>query len=348
MIDLRSEAVAPLHPAVREALTNAPDGSDAYDEDPAVLALETRLKEMFGMGTALLVPTGRLANSLAMGMLSRPGTEALFDADAHVLSSEYGMTCRLWGIQTRTYPTPAGRLEQGSLDPLLHSMENTTVPTSVVGVEDTHTAHGGVVQSIPVLRAIAERVRQRGASFLCDGARLWYANVVQQVPWTAYGQIFDALTVSLVKGVGGPVGAAVLFREEVREEARTVRRMIGGAWVRPGPLAAAASAGIDHNVPLLGKDCSRAARLAAQLRAELADSRVVQETNVVMFDVPNSAHFFERCREEGVLLFRYTKTRMRVCFHRGVSDADTRAAGEVLVRAYAELTGIQKERGDAA
>src|SRR5216683_5500700 len=87
--DLRSEAVAPLNPLVRQALAAAPDGSDSYDEDAAVLDLEERLKAMFGMRTALFVPTGRLANTLAVGILGGLNSEMLCELNAHMVRSEY-------------------------------------------------------------------------------------------------------------------------------------------------------------------------------------------------------------------------------------------------------------------
>jgi threonine aldolase len=330
VVDLRSEAVAPLHPAVRLALSQAPEGSDSYDEDPSVHELEQRLADMFGMDCALLVPTGRLANTLAVGALSTPGSEVLADADSHIVRSEYGLVARLWGLLTRTFTSDHGRASPEHLSPLLGRLENVTVPTSLVCVEDTHSLHGGTVQNLAAMRGIADVLAKRGVKLYCDGARLWYANVVQEVPWVAYGGLYDGLSVSLVKGIGAPVGAAVLLREGQRSRLRDLRRMLGGAWVRPGPLAHAALRALEVNLPDVHHDCVNAARLAATLRREFPGLVIQQETNVVMFDVPDAAAFFEKCRAAGVLVFRYTPTRIRLVLHRGIAPESADRAAAVL------------------
>src|SRR5487761_983182 len=304
MIDLRSEAVAPLHPEVRYALSQAPEGSDSYDEDPSVRELESRVADMFAMGSALFVPTGRMANLLAIGALTEPGGEALLDADAHIVRSEYGMISRLWGVQTRTFPAERGRVSWQHLGPLLSTLENPTVRTVLVCVEDTHSVHGGVPQELTATAEIADQLTSRGIKLYCDGARLWYANTVQDVPLTRYGSLYDGLSVSLVKGIGAPVGAVVMLRESRRPEMRRLRRMLGGAWVRPGPLAYAALRALDVSRQDARRDRATAASLAAVLRDELPELDIRQATNVVMFDVPDAAVFFAKAEAAGVLVFR--------------------------------------------
>jgi threonine aldolase len=345
VIDLRSEAVAPLHPEVRAALSRAPEGSDSYDEDPSVGELEARLAEMFGMGCALFVPTGRLANMMAVGALASPGTEILLDANAHIVRSEYAVIPRVWGTMTRTFFSGSSQTRTGDVLPLLIQLENTTVPTSLVCVEDTHSVHGGIAQDLDAMRDLAQLLASRSINLYCDGARLWYANAVQRVPWSAYGAIYDGLSVSLVKGIGAPVGAAVMLRENQRSRLRELRRMLGGAWVRPGPLAKAALCALEVNLPKVESDCLHAARLAAAIRLKLPGLNVRQQTNVVMFDVPDAASFFEKCQAAGVLVFRYTPTRVRAVLHRGITAEAVDHAAEVLTDALGSLRAGEV-RGD--
>src|SRR5262249_55453040 len=152
--------------------------------------------------------------------------------------------------------------------PLLSRLENTTVPTSLVCVEDTHSIHGGIAQDFGALSDLAHVLASRNISLYCDGARLWYANVAQGVPRAEYGGIYDGLSLSLVKGIGAPVGAAVLLRENQRPRLREFRRMLGGAWVRPGPLARAALCALEVNLADAQRDCDHAARLVAALRRD--------------------------------------------------------------------------------
>jgi threonine aldolase len=295
-----------------------------------VRELESRIADMFAMGSALFVPTGRLANLMAIGALTEPGTEALLDADAHVMRSEYGMVSRVWGVQTRTFVADCGRVTWTGISPLLAGLENPTVRTALVCLEDTHSVHGGVAQDLACIAELAGKLAPLGIGLYCDGARLWYANAVQDVPLARYGQQYDGLSVSLVKGIGAPVGAVVMLREPRRPELRRLRRMLGGAWVRPGPLAHAALRALDVGRQDARRDCANAALLAAALRGELPELEVRQETNVVMFDVPDSAAFFENAKAAGVLVFRYTPTRIRAVLHRGITAADAERAAAIL------------------
>lgn len=338
LIDLRSEAVAPLHPRVRAALAEAPEGSDAYDEDPSVHELEQRVAEMFGMRSALLVPTGRLANAMAVGLLAGPGTEVLAESDAHLVRSEYGLATRLWAVQFRTFGSLSGRVTAAAVEPLLDGLENTTVPTRLLCVEDTHTAHGGYAQDMAAVERLAGLLASRNVALYCDGARLWYANAIQQVPLATYRRCYDGLAVSLVKGIGAPCGAMLLMRDELRDRMREMRRMLGGAWVRPAPLARAALCALEVNRADPLRDCVNAALFANLLRADLPQLRLLQETNIVMFDVPDSALFFDKCRTTGVLVFRYTPTRIRAVFHRGITEADVTVAAQAIRDTYLSLT----------
>lgn len=336
--DLRSEAVAPLHPLVRQALAGAPDGSDAYDEDGTVLELEERLKAMFGMRTALFVPTGRLANTLAVGVLAGLHNEMLCELNAHIVRSEYGLSSRLWGIQTRTFSSDHGRVAPENVLPLLRQLENTTVRTTLVCVEDTHGLEGGVAQETDALRSVATLLKERSIRFYCDGARIWYANIRHGVPWTFYGEVYDGISVSLVKGVGAPVGAAILLREDRRSELRDLRRMVGGAWVRPGPLASAALCALDVNRDDARADCANAVLLADHIRSECPGLDVRQETNIVMFDVPDASDYFERCRAAGVMIFRFTPSRIRAVTHRGVGKDDIDRVAKLMCTVYREVS----------
>jgi threonine aldolase len=338
IVDLRSEAVAPLHPLVRQALAAAPDGSDAYDEDAAVRELEEHLKAMFGMGTALLVPTGRLANTLAVGILAGLGSEVLCDCNAHMVRSEYGLLSRLWGVQTRTFSSDHGRVVPEDVMPLLSQLENTTVRTALVCIEDTHGFEGGVAQDTDALCSVARLLKDRRVQFYCDGARIWYANVRHRVPWNWYGEVYDGMSVSLVKGIGAPVGAAVLLREDKRAELRDLRRMVGGAWVRPGPLASAALCALDVNRDDARTDCTSAALLADHLRSGCPGLKVSQETNIVMFDVPDATDYFEGCRTAGVMIFRFTPSRVRAVTHRGLSGDDIHRAAKLMCAVYREVS----------
>src|SRR5256714_12296600 len=89
-IDLRSDTVTKPSAAMRRAMAEAEVGDDQYGEDPTVRLLEETVAALFGFDDALFVPTGIMANHLAIRMLLGPGEELLCDADAHIVAHENG------------------------------------------------------------------------------------------------------------------------------------------------------------------------------------------------------------------------------------------------------------------
>src|SRR5262249_14445363 len=109
-IDLRSDTVTRPTPAMRAAMAEAEVGDDVYGEDPTVKALERRTPHLGGMEAALFVPSGTMANQIAVGVHAAPGDELLCDPTAHVYVWEGGGIARLSGVTTRTVPGDGGLL----------------------------------------------------------------------------------------------------------------------------------------------------------------------------------------------------------------------------------------------
>ncbi|HET9894116.1 MAG TPA: beta-eliminating lyase-related protein [Streptosporangiaceae bacterium] len=341
VIDLQSEVAAGIDPQVRHALLTASDGSDCYDTNAHVHELEERVAATFGMAEALFMPTGRMANTVAIGVLSPEAAEVVLEARSHIMTSEYGMLARLLSLQSKTYLSPDGAVRVDQVLPLIAEQENRTLGRGVVAVEDTHLASGGVPQDVGVLRALSGHVRTAGRAMYCDGARLWHSMAATGQRPAAYGEIFDAISVSMVKGPGAPVGAVAVFARPQRALARDIRRMLGGGWAAPGALAAAALRALDVNLPELAGHCQRAAHLACLLSAELGPHRVRCSTNMVLFDVPRSDVFFDWCAERGLLLFRHAPAVMRAVVHAGVREQDIERAARIIAEQDARGQAIQ-------
>ena len=88
-------------------MAEAEVGDDVYGEDPTVNALEARTAELLGKEAALFVPSGTMANQIAIGLHAGPGDELICDATAHVYRWEGGGIARLWGVTTRTIGSTA-------------------------------------------------------------------------------------------------------------------------------------------------------------------------------------------------------------------------------------------------
>ena len=331
VVDLRSDTVTKPTPAMRAAILEAEVGDDVYGEDPTVGALEAKVAELFGFEAALFVPTGVMANHIALRMLVSPGGELIADADAHILAHENAGLAWHGGIQTRTTLTSNGLLTPDDVARLFRHGSPHTLGTTAVELENTHNRGGGSVYGIDHLRAIREVADAHGIAVHIDGARLWNAHVATGTPLLEYGAIADTMSVCLSKGLGAPVGSVALLRSEQREEAVLMRHRLGGGWRQAGLLAAAGIYALDHHIGRLAEDHANARLLHRQLRAAGLAARL-PETNIVLVDVPDAAAMAARAAEHNVRVSGFGPQLLRLVTHLDVTEKDCVFAAEVLAR----------------
>lgn len=332
VVDLRSDTVTKPTPAMRAAILDAEVGDDVYGEDPTVAALEAKVADLFGFEAeaALFVPTGVMANHIALRMLLSPGSELIADADAHILAHEDAGLAWHGGIQTRTTLTPEGLLSAEDVRRLIRPHVPHTLGTTAVELENTHNRGGGSVYSIDHLRSIRQIADERGISIHIDGARIWNAHVATGTPLREYGAIADTLAVCLSKGLGAPVGSVVLLsKPEQRAQAVLMRHRLGGGWRQAGLLAAAGVYALDHHITRLAEDHANARLLAATLQNAGLSVRAPQ-TNIVLVDVPDAPAIAARAAEQNVRVSAFGPALLRLVTHLDVTEKDCLLAAEVL------------------
>lgn len=335
-MDLRSDTVTRPTDAMRAAMVAADVGDDVYGEDPTITRLEARVAEMFGHEAALFVPSGTMGNQLAIRLLVPPAEELLCDADAHIVTYEGGGAAQHAGIQTRTIVSPRGLLEPSVVAETLRPSGFGTVVTRALAVEQTHNRGGGAVYPLSTLDTLRALTREHGVALHCDGARIWNASVASGVPFAGYGALFDTMSVCFSKGLGAPVGSAMLLPSAAVPEARAIRRRLGGGMRQAGILAAAALYALDHHVERLADDHARAHRLAvacAEAAPDVVDPALV-ETNVVPLDLTkhplDAATLAARAKEQGLLMGVLGRDRVRLVLHLDADDAAVDHAVAVL------------------
>ncbi|MCI0686651.1 MAG: aminotransferase class I/II-fold pyridoxal phosphate-dependent enzyme [Sporichthyaceae bacterium] len=339
VVDLRSDTVTRPGPDMRAAIAAAEVGDDVYGEDPTVRALEETVADRFGRQAALFVPTGTMANQIALRLTCPPASEVLLDADAHLVTYEGAAAALLSGIQTRTIVNPRGLLDPDQVEAQLRPITWHVVATRAVSVENTHNRGGGAVYPMPTLQRLRELTAARGVALHCDGARIWNAHVATGVPLQTYGELFDVISVCLSKGLGAPVGSLVICDADRYQEAREFRHRFGGAWRQAGILAAAGLYALRHHVDRLADDHDRAQRLARALAEAVpgvCDPAEV-ESNIVLLDLRpagvTGAELEETARAEGVLVAGMGDDTVRLVTHLDVDDAGCARAIEVLTAA---------------
>ncbi len=335
LIDLRSDTVTRPTPGMRQAIAEAEVGDDQYGEDPSVNRLQDEVATLLGKEAALLVPSGTMANQLALRLFCRPGDEAIVGVESHLGWHEAGGAGANSGVQLTT----VGRDGRFSVDELQAAVKVPGPallhpPTTLVAVENTQNRMGGVVWSRTQLEAVGACARELGLATLLDGARLLNAAVACGESPRDLAAPFDLAWIALSKGLGCPGGSVMAGRARDIETLRRQRRMLGGAMRQSGFLAAAGSYALAHHVDRLAEDHTNAALIANRLTAVPGVSLRPGPTNIVVLDLapdlPDAARLVAAVRERGVLVSAFGPRTVRAVTHLDVSAEQCARAAEVL------------------
>ena len=329
MIDLRSDTLTRPTDAMRRAMADAEVGDDVYGEDPTVARLEEHVAGLFGHEAALFMPTGSMANVLAVRSVVAVGQEVLCEAGAHIARAELGAHGAYTGLTMRTWIHPRGQVDLTTIESMYApDMGPFFVPTAAISVENTHNFAGGAVLPLQDLRDLREFATGVGARIHMDGARIWNAHVATGVPLAEYGAVADVMAVCLSKGLGAPVGSLMVGSADAIAEARVWRKRMGGGMRQVGILAAAGLHALDHHLDRLAEDHAHARLLAEACGVDPAGV----DTNIVVVPRPDAAEFVAAARAEGVLVSAVGPTAVRMVTHLDVSRDDAEKAAAVLGR----------------
>ena len=329
MIDLRSDTLTRPTDAMRRAMADAEVGDDVYGEDPTVARLEEHVAGLFGHEAALFMPTGSMANVLAVRSVVAVGQEVLCEASAHIARAELGAHGAYTGLTMRTWIHPRGQVDLTTIESMYApDMGPFFVPTAAISVENTHNFAGGAVLPLQDLRDLREFATGVGARIHMDGARIWNAHVATGVPLAEYGAVADVMAVCLSKGLGAPVGSLMVGSADAIAEARIWRKRMGGGMRQVGILAAAGLHALDHHLDRLAEDHAHARLLAEACGVDPAGV----DTNIVVVPRPDAAEFVAAARAEGVLVSAVGPTAVRMVTHLDVSRDDAEKAAAVLGR----------------
>jgi threonine aldolase len=331
-IDLRSDTVTRPSREMRKAMAEAEVGDDVFGEDPTVNRLQERAAELLGKQAALFVPSGIMANQLAIRALTLPGDEVIIEAQAHIFHYEAGAGGALSGIQFYCLPGTRGILEAGQVAEAIRTDEYYLPPTRLICLENTHNRGGGTIYPMEKIQAIAKVAKSHRVSLHLDGARIFNASVVTGIPASEYARPFDTVSFCLSKGLGAPVGSLICTTSDRIPLIKRLRRMFGGGMRQAGIIAAAGIYALEHNISRLTEDHENAKRLANAL-AEIQGIAIHPdqvETNIVIFDIAKTRYTtqqaVEALKKEGVLVVSFGKTLLRAVTHLDVSAKDIEIA----------------------
>jgi threonine aldolase len=336
-IDLRSDTVTRPSPAMRSAIAAAAVGDDQYGDDPTVNALQERVAALLGKEAALWLPSGTMANQVALRALTRPGDDVIVSREAHAVWHETGGSAANAGVQL----TEIGARGVFTADEFLAAIKprdhSIYPPTTLVEVENTHNRAGGVVFPHDEAVRICASARNLGIASYLDGARLWNVAAATGSSLSELAAPFDLVGVSLSKGLGAPGGSLLAGSREIVARANRHRRMLGGAMRQVGIFAAAGIFALDNNMARLVEDHANA-RLVADRLVEcprIAIDLATVQTNILVFDLavdaPDAMTLVAKARAQGVLINTFGPRTVRAVTHLDVSRDQCARAANVLV-----------------
>lgn len=333
MIDLRSDTITKPSRAMRASIANAVVGDDVYHDDPTVNKLEDLVSGLLGKDAAMFVPTGTMSNQVALRMHTQPGDSILIESQAHIGSHEMGGAAHLSGVTLQRIQGTHGvftAADVRSTVPVPHpSLPGYLYdPYTLVCVENTHNDAGGTIWGLDNIHAVTHAARELGMATHLDGARLWNASAATGIALADYAEPFHTVSVCFSKGLGAPVGSALVGDTEFIEEARRFKQMFGGGMRQSGLIAAGAMYAIDNNRTRLADDHAHARQFAksiAEIDGIAIDMDTVQ-TNMVYFNVADAGHVVDTCLTNGVAMLMLDTTVIRAVFHLDVTGADVASA----------------------
>jgi threonine aldolase len=292
VIDLRSDTVSHPTPQMREAMANAVVGDDVYGEDPTVNQLEAEAARMLGKEAGLFVTSGTQGNLVSILAQVQRGEEVILGDKAHTFVYEGGGIATLGGVIPHTVPVHQdGTLDLDDIRRAIRGQNVHFPRTRMISLENTQGTVGGMPLSVEYTEAVADIAHEHGLKLHIDGARFFNAATYYNVPASELAKSADSVTFCLSKGLCAPVGSMIVGSKEMIDEARRVRKVVGGGLRQAGILAAAGMIALCDMTQRLGDDHANA-KVLGQGLADIPHLTVDLDrvkTNFVFFDLEESA-----------------------------------------------------------
>ena len=318
-------------------MASAAVGDDQFGEDPSINQLQARVAELLGKESALWLPSGTMANQVALQVLTRPGDDVIVGRGSHTVWSESGASAANAGVQFTEVGVGGTFTAEAFLAARKPRGHVILPPTTLIEIENTHNRGGGVVFDQDEVERICDAARRHHVSAFLDGARLWNAAAASGRPLAELARPFDLVAVALSKGLGAPGGSLLAGPSHLIALGVRARRMLGGAMRQAGIFGAAGLYALDHHLARLHHDHEHATRLARRLASSpriRIDLSTVQ-TNIVIFHLadgaPDAETVVSRARDRGVLLIAFGPRTLRAVTHLDVSREECDTGAETLV-----------------
>ena len=328
-VDLRSDTITLPTKEMLDAIAGAELGDDVFREDPTVNQLEDLAATEFNKEAALFVPSGTMANLVAVLSHCQRGDEVILGDQAHTFLYEAGGISAFGGVHSRQIPNQEdGTLLLEDIKKAIRKKDVHFPPTRLICLENTHNRCLGMPLSVDYTNSVSEIAKNNSLSVHVDGARIFNAAVSLDVSVTELTDNTDSVSFCLSKGLSAPAGSMLCGNKDFIEKARRNRKALGGGMRQAGVLAAAGLVALEKMTDRIIDDHKNARALAEGISniegISINPNRV--KTNIIYFSLDHpkvgGALLLEKMAEKNIHFFELGSSWFRLVTHAGVSKGD--------------------------
>ena len=329
MIDLRSDTVTLPPKGMKDAIYNAELGDDVFSEDPTINELEPMAADLMGMESALLVPSGTMANLVGLLSHCERGDEVILGHLAHTFLYEAGGISAFGGIHSRQLVNQSdGTLLLPEIEAAIRYPNDHFPPTKLICLENTHNLCNGTPLKKDYILKVVEIAKKNRLKMHVDGARIFNASVALGTAPSDLNEGIDSVSFCLSKGLSSPIGSLLCGSIKFIKKARRIRKALGGGMRQGGIVAAAGKYALEQMVSRIPEDH----RLAKKLSEGLVKINSINldptdiKTNIIYFDFESEGHsdqeLLDTMKAKGILFLATGPRKFRMVTHSCVSDTD--------------------------
>ena len=328
-IDLRSDTTTLPTDEMRQAIAESELGDDVFQGDPTVNKLQDLAAQRMGKEAALLVPSGTMANLASILTHCGRGAEVILGNRAHTYKYEKGGISAYGGIHSTQIPNQDdGTMQLEDIRAAIRGIDDHFPVTKLICLENTHNVCSGAPLSVKYTKEVANLARAHNIKLHIDGARIFNAAVAQGVEVQELVEDADSMSFCMSKGLAAPVGSIICGSKDFIDQARGIRKGLGGGMRQAGIIAAAGIVALETMVDRLQEDHTNARLLAdgiADLPGVVLDPETIK-TNIIYFDMDDtaveSANFLTVLAAKGIQFFDTGPRRFRMVTHYGITAED--------------------------
>ena len=328
-VDLRSDTTTLPTDEMRQAIAESELGDDVFQGDPTVNKLQDLAAQRMGKEAALLVPSGTMANLASILTHCGRGAEVILGNRAHTYKYEKGGISAYGGIHSTQIPNQDdGTMQLEDIRDAIRGIDDHFPVTKLICLENTHNVCSGAPLSVKYTKEVANLASAHNIKLHIDGARIFNAAVAQGVEVQELVEDADSMSFCMSKGLAAPVGSIICGSKDFIDQARGIRKGLGGGMRQAGIIAAAGIVALETMVDRLQEDHTNARLLAdgiADLSGIVLDPETIK-TNIIYFDMDDnaieSADFLTVLAAKGIQFFDTGPRRFRMVTHYGITAED--------------------------